>query len=154
MKIFKRNNNLKIDDKNISDPDRITNLETKINNLSHHLRLMARGYVVLFAAIAITFIISDHTLTKVNNEENHTKKVQAEGAPTGVCLREGIKAGLPILVNFANDLEKVESKTPPSEKAVVQLFVKLTRKAEAPLEEYAKLQSHRYPGVKCPIVKK
>jgi len=67
-----------------------------------------------------------------------------------VCLREGIKAGLPILVNFANDLESVKSKTPAAERPVVELFVSLTRKAEAPLEEYAKLQSHRYPGVVCP----
>jgi hypothetical protein len=150
MKLFKKNTNLKIDDKNISDPDRITNLESQVNNLSHHLRLMARGYVILFVAIVLVFVISDHTLNKFDSEGEHTKKVQAEGAPTGVCLREGIKAGLPILVNFANDLESVKSKTPAAERPVVELFVSLTRKAEAPLEEYAKLQSHRYQGVVCP----
>jgi hypothetical protein len=150
MKVFKANKNIKIEDKYLTPENRVANLESKINQLSRHMVLMARGYIILLFAIAVTFYLSDHTLNKVNREENHTQKVQAAGAPTGVCLREAMKAGLPILINFANDLEKAESKTPDNEKPVVQLFVSLTRKAESPLKSYVSLQEKRYIGIKCP----
>jgi hypothetical protein len=150
MKLFKKDYKPTVQAEELTDHERVILLEGRVNTLRHHLRLMARGYIVLFAATALSLILVVNTINKVDNEESHTKKVQAEGAPTGVCLREGIKAGLPILVNFANDLEKAQAKTPAAEKPVVQLFIGLTRNAEAPLESYALLQGHRYKGTKCP----
>ena len=114
MKLFKKDYKPTVQVEKLTDHERVILLEGRINTLRHHLRLMARGYIVLFVAVAVSFILLHNIINKVDTEQEHTQKVQAEGAPTGVCLREGIKAGLPILVNFANDLEKVESKTPAS----------------------------------------
>jgi hypothetical protein len=85
-----------------------------------------------------------------NDEAAHTRVVQKAGEPTGVCLREAAKAALPVLIDFAGELEKAETKAPLAERAVVELFVRLTRKIEAPLQAYVVLQEKRYAGVACP----
>lgn len=148
MKFFKKDYELNKD--NLTDAERVDYLEKRVNHLGHYLKIMARGYVILFIAVLLTFVANEHTLNKVDTEESNTKSTQLAGAPTGVCLREGIKSGLPILVNFADVLEKAESKTPDNEKPIVQLFINLTRNAEKPLQSYVELQEKRYPGVVCP----
>jgi hypothetical protein len=154
MKLFKSIPNTDFKDSNFTDKERLALLEKRANSLSRRLTLMARGYVILFAAVVVTFAINDNsnhnTISRLNHEESNTKKVQIAGAPTGVCLREGIKSGLPILVNFADVLEKAESTTPASEKPIVHLFINLTRNAEKPLDSYVNLQEKRYKGVQCP----
>lgn len=81
----------------------------------------------------------------------HTHKVQKEGEPTGVCLREAMKAGLPILTNGAAALEAGEAKAATSQaRGEIELFVAFARGVEEPLAEYVILQSRRYAGVSCP----
>lgn len=80
----------------------------------------------------------------------HTHHVQKEGEPTGVCLREAMKAGLPILTNGAAALEAQETTAAPQARGEIKLFIAFARGVEQPLAEYVILQSHRYVGVSCP----
>lgn len=128
MKIFKSQPNTDYKDSNFTDKERLASLEERVVNLTHHLRLMARGYVILFVAVVITFVINDHgnhdTIKRLNREEAHTKTVQIAGGPVAVCLLDALKAVQPLLIKF-----------PP---------------ASEPLKSYIGLQSHRYTDVKCP----
>ena len=45
-------------------------------------------------------------LTKVAAESSHTAKVQKAGEPFGVCLREAMKAGEPIVVGLASEVSR------------------------------------------------
>lgn len=65
---------------------------------------------------------SDEHHTK--HEAEHTRTVQVQGGPVAVCLLEVMKNVAPLLL-------KVPS-------------------VEQPLDAYVRLQSRRYPGVKCP----
>jgi hypothetical protein len=122
MKLFKRE--YKNNEENLSDEDRINNLETRISYLSHYVKLMARGYLILFVAIIVTFYITENNVLKGNREEEHTKEVQIAGGPVAVCLLDAMK-------NVAPLLEKIPT-------------------VQMPLESYVFLQSDRYSGVKCP----
>lgn len=145
----------------VTDAERLIQLE-------RHIRQLRRGYVPVIIAAVAAFGLSFHgnalntsTLKALRTDEHstkvstvHTREVQKAGEPTGVCLREAMKAGLPILIKGANSLEEQGSKAPPKSRAQFQLFVGLARSVERPLKEYVKLQEHRYDGTTCPIPKK
>jgi hypothetical protein len=65
-----------------------------------------------------------HDERDTKREAQHTRTVQIAGGPVAVCLLEVMKEVAPLL-------ERVPS-------------------VELPLEAYVRLQSHRYPGVRCP----
>lgn len=145
----------------LSTEVRFERLERKVNQLR-------RGYLpAIVTAVVATYLafhdigLNSHTFSKLRTDEHgtkvaavHTRKVQREGEPTGVCLREAMKAGLPILFDGANSLEKAESKAPAAARAQVELFVGFARSVEAPLKEYVKLQEDRYTNVTCPVPQK
>ncbi len=62
---------------------------------------------------------------KTKHEAEHTRTIQIQGGPVAVCLLEVMKNVAPLLLKI------------PS--------------VEQPLEAYVRLQSKRYPGVKCPL---
>lgn len=142
----------------------VTDVERLIQ-LERHIRQLRRGYIPLAVVVVVAFGLAfqgiglnSSTLGKLRTDENnskvsviHTRNVQKAGEPTGVCLREAMKAGLPILIKGANSLEEQGSKAPPKSRAQIQLFVGLARSVERPLKEYVKLQEHRYEGTTCPI---
>lgn len=81
--------------------------------------------VVLTLAI-VGSVLGGIAIGETRSSASHTRKVQRAGEPTGVCLREGIKAVLPLLGRLPG--------------------------ADAPLTAYVQLQEKRYPGVVCPVV--
>jgi hypothetical protein len=54
----------------------------------------------------------------------HVKEVQVAGGPVAVCLLDAMRAVTPLLLKVPT--------------------------VSGPLSAYVELQSHRYPGVKCP----
>jgi hypothetical protein len=112
-------------------------------------RGLAALMVVLTLAISLS-VLGTVALFEGKAGTNHTRSVQKAGEPTGVCLREAMRFGLPILNKGAAELEKAEAQAPPPEKSVIALFVKLAHETEAPLAEYVLLQEARYLGVECP----
>jgi hypothetical protein len=82
------------------------------------------GWVIAIAFVAVALIKLHHDEQETKRDAIHTRLVQRAGAPTGVCLREGIRVLLPVLGRVSG--------------------------AQAPLAAYVRLQSHRYPGVTCP----
>jgi hypothetical protein len=67
-------------------------------------------------------VYHDERATKA--QAAHTRTVQIQGGPVAVCLLEVMEEVAPLL-------ERVPS-------------------VERPLRVYVRLQSHRYPGVRCP----
>lgn len=122
MKFYKDKD--KLNDGDLSDEDRIIGLELKVNRLSHFLKLMSRGYIILFIAITVTFIVTEHNIHKTDKEAEHTKTVQIAGGPVAVCLLDALRNVSPLL-------DKIPT-------------------VQMPLESYVNLQSHRYPGIECP----
>ncbi len=79
--------------------------------------------VGLFALGWLWFRVgSDEHNTK--REAEHTRTVQVQGGPVAVCLLEVMKNVAPLLLKI------------PS--------------VEQPLDAYVRLQSKRYPGIRCP----
>lgn len=79
--------------------------------------LDATGWIIAIVFVAVA-------LYKIEHDESHTRKVQVQGGPPAVCLREGIERALP-------ELERLPG-------------------TGAPFQAYVHLQQHRYPGVVCP----
>lgn len=124
-------------------------------------RAIIAGAVVILLAIAGNAYLGLHAQASIRHDEvvhakeaRYTRVVQEAGEPTGVCLREAMKAGLPVLITVADDIEAAlkKAKSPPPASALteVNVFLHLTRLVEAPLKEYVQLQEHRYAGVRCP----
>ncbi|HTZ63479.1 MAG TPA: hypothetical protein VMB51_05190 [Solirubrobacteraceae bacterium] len=108
------------------------------------------GWVIALIFVAVAFAKLHNDEHAHNREARHTAIVQKAGEPTGVCLREAMRAGLPIVVRGADALEAQEAKAPPAARGEIALFVRFARSVEAPLREYVALQEHRYRGVSCP----
>ena len=90
-------------------------------------------FIVVLLAIGANTYISLHTASNLRHDEQvtreeakHTAMVQKAGEPTGVCLREAMRAALPALERLPG--------------------------VEAPLAAYVRLQSARYLSVRCPDV--
>lgn len=112
-----------------------------------------RGFAVLMVLLSLSIslsVLGTIALFEGKSTANHTRTVQKAGEPTGVCLREAMRFGLPILNKGAAELKKAEAHAPEPERSVVALFVKLAHETEAPLAEYVHLQEARYLGVTCP----
>jgi hypothetical protein len=112
------------------------------------------GFVILLLAIVTNTVLVLGNIEQVRSDEAHTRHVQVQGAPTGVCLREAARAALPILVDGADALERGAAKASPAARAQIELFVHLARSVERPLSEYVALQSKRYVHVVCPGAKR
>jgi hypothetical protein len=82
------------------------------------------GLVILLLAIAGNTWLTLSNVEQVKHDEEHTREVQLKGGPVAVCLLDALRAVKPLLLQVPT--------------------------VEKPLEAYISLQSHRYPGVKCP----
>lgn len=91
------------------------------------------------------------TVIQTTHQEGaHTRAHQKEAEPASACFRDAMKAGVPVVVNFANALEKSLPKAPAAQRPVVELFVHLTRHVEVPLAEYVKLTTAHPVAATCP----
>lgn len=79
--------------------------------------------IVLLAIVANTALVLSN-IEQVRSDESHTRTVQIQGGPVAVCLLDTMRAVAPLLLRV------------PA--------------VEQPLSTYVRLQSRRYPGVKCP----
>lgn len=138
-----------------TDPPRRPDAVTILSRIMKSLLAIAAVTALILAGVAI------HRLNGVVEEARtaggvtrtkaaHTRALQKQSEPASACLREAMKAGLPVIVNFADVLEKHETQAPPADRAVFGLFVTLTRRVEVPLSEYVALTKARYAGVSCP----
>lgn len=94
-------------------------------------RLLVAGFVIVLLAIGGNTWIGLRTSSQLRHDEQttkdtsaHTRLIQRQGEPVGVCLLDALKAVEPLLLRV------------PA--------------AQRPLEGYIRLQSHRYLGVRCP----
>lgn len=88
----------------------------------HHF--YTAGLVVLLLAIGANTWLTLENIARVRHDEAHTRQVQVQGGPPAKCLLDAMEAVAPLL-------ERAPS-------------------VARPLEEYVRIQSHRYPGVVCP----
>lgn len=89
------------------------------------------GLVILLLAIVGNAWLTLDTISRVRHDEQavkrtaaHTRLIQQQGEPVGVCLLDAMKAVEPLLL-----------KVPA---------------VHAPLSAYVRLQSRRYTSVRCP----
>lgn len=126
------------------------------------IKKLSRATTIVLTMLVIGLLVSglvsirlsgrtNNLTNRISVEEAHTKEVQVAGAPTGVCLREAMKAGEPIIVSLTKDLQLgiKSNKVSAASKYFFVQFLNLFKKVKNPLDEYVKLQDKRYKGVIC-----